>query len=448
MTRHEGGDDFVTFYRQYTKTWVHALATVALTAFGTLTTLHRLFAVVAIAAYLVPLVVQYLRYSAEPEAEAEASDETDARPTGRGAGGATGTNGGAEAKATAGQSATEQPTAERPTAEVARTTETASSDESEPADRADRAEPAESADPESPEPSTSGPEWTAVDSPTDETLFDAAIAGGDAYAVGSGGVVVAGSGGDDWRVVLSDGPGAGGNALRGVDAVTDGGVWVAGDGGAVGRIDPETGRHVDYSAPDGDTSNVAAVAAAGESGVETVLLADGSGRIRRGRYREGELSWDDPVKPGSGSSIAGVVLRDDEVGYVCDTNDGAYRTEDGGRTFESVGPVGADGTLADAAATGPRTCLVAADDGVVHRNDGTTWTPERAGERTLTAVAASEVLAVSCADDGSVYERVRAGEWDRRDAPTSASMRGAAVEASAAVVVGDGGVVRRRGSRT
>lgn len=410
--RRDGG--FVAFYRGYTKTWVHALATVALTAFGTLTTVHRVFVVVAIAAYLVPLVVQYARYvSGETErtadergADAERRANADAAEVNAEAAEATGTNGGS-ASATGAESA--------------------------------------AADPEP----NSDPRWVAVDSPTDETLFDAAMAGDDAYAVGSGGVVLAGSGdGDDgWRVVLPDGPGAGGNALRGVDSVP-GGVWVAGDGGAVGRVDSETGRHVDYSAPDGDTSNVTAVAAAGESGDETVLLADGSGRIRRGRYRDGRLSWDDPVKPGSGSSVAGVVLRDDGVGFLCDTNDGAYRTDDGGRTFESVGPVGADGTLVDAAAVGPETRLVADDDGVVHRYGGTTWTPERAGDATLTAVAASEVLAVSCADDGSVYERARAGEWDHRDAPASASIRGAAVEASSAVVVGDGGVVRRRECRT
>ncbi|MFC6824124.1 WD40/YVTN/BNR-like repeat-containing protein [Halopelagius fulvigenes] len=439
MTDSERRDDgFVAFYREYTKTWVHALATVALTAFGTLTTLDRLFAVVAIAAYVVPLVVQYLRYSPEPEAEMEAepeaADGADTRPTARGTDEATGTNGGTEAEATA-----EQPTAERTTGDAARMTEPA---------RAGDSGPVDSLDPETPDPPAPDPEWIAIDAATDETLFDAAIAGDDAYAVGSGGVVVAGSGTDDWRVVLPDGPGAGGNALRGVDS-TPGGVWVAGDGGAVGRVDPETGRHVDYSPPDGDTSNVTAVAAAGGPGDETVLLADGSGRIRRGYYRDGELSWDDPVKPGSGSSVAGVVLLDGGVGFLCDTNDGAYRTGDGGRTFESVGPVGADGTLTDAAATGPETCLVAADDGAIHRYGGTTWTPERLCEESVTALSSDGNGAVACTADGAVYERFGSNGWERVETAASASLRGVAVGGETAVAVGDEGrvVERRAGSR-
>ncbi|SFG58215.1 hypothetical protein SAMN04488063_2489 [Halopelagius inordinatus] len=427
MTRPERREDgFVAFYRGYTKTWIHALATVALTAFGTLTTVHRFFAVVAIVAYLLPLVVQYARY---------ASGETDRTADGAGSNGrvetdelsASGTDGGPASRTDAADATPSDPTSR---AEVAET-ETADSETTTGTD------------------SSSEPRWTAVDSPTGETLFDAAIAGDDAYAVGSDGVVVAGAGTDDWRVVLSDGPGAGANALRGIDAVPGGGVWVAGDGGAVGRLDPDTDRHVDYSAPDGDTSNVAAVAAAGEPGDETVLLADGSGRVRRGRYRDGELAWDDPTKPGSGSSIAAISLREDGSGYLCDTSDGVYATRDGGRTFESVGPVGADGTLTDVAATEPETCLVAADDGVIRRYDGTTWTPHRLGDDPLRALSASGNRAVACADGGTVYERSDSSDWTQVSTPTSASLRGVAVGDARAVGVGEeGSIVERLGRET
>lgn len=395
MTRSERREDgFVAFYRGYTKTWVHALATVALTAFGTLTTVHRLFAVVAIVAYLLPLVVQYVRYTSGGTDRIADGAESDAEPDET-----TGTDGGPANGAESGGTAEPEPTPE--------------------------------------------PRWTPVDSPTDETLFDATVAGATAYAVGSGGTLLVGRDGD-WRVALSDGPAAGANALRGVDAVPDGGVWFAGDGGAVGRLDPETGRHVDYSAPDDDTSNVAAVAAAGDPGDETVLLADGSGRVRRGRYRDGELGWDDPITPGSGSSVAGVSLLGDGVGSLCDTNDGVYATRDGGRTFESVGPAGADGTLTDVAATGAETCLVADDGGAVRRYDGRAWTPERLGDDPLHALSATDRRAVASADGGTVYQRFESAGWDRVSTPTAASLRGVAVNESRAVAVGDGGSIVER----
>lgn len=406
-------DGFVAFYRGYTKTWIHALATVALTAFGTLTTVHRFFAVVAIVAYLLPLVVQYARY---------ASGETDRIADGAESNGAAETD---ERSASRADSADVAPAESASRAEVTGT----GTEESAAATESD---------------APSEPRWTAVDSPTAETLFDATIAGGTAYAAGVGGTLLAGRDGEDWRVVLSDGPGAGSNALRGIDAVPGGGVWAAGDGGAVGRLDPETDRHVDYSAPDGDTSNVAAVAAAGEPGDETVLLADGSGRVRRGRYRDGELAWDDPTKPGSGSSIAAISLRDDGTGYLCDTSDGVYATGDSGRTFESVGPAGADGTLTDVAATEPEPCLVAADDGVVRRYDGTTWTPHRLGDGPLRALSASGNRVVACADGGAVYERSDSSDWTRVSTPTSASLRGVAVGDARAVGVGENGSIVER----
>ncbi|MGA9399418.1 MAG: hypothetical protein WBV42_01035, partial [Haladaptatus sp.] len=52
---------FLPFFRRYTKTWVHAVATAGLTAFGTLTFVNQGFAFVAVAIYVLPPVVLYLR---------------------------------------------------------------------------------------------------------------------------------------------------------------------------------------------------------------------------------------------------------------------------------------------------------------------------------------------------------------------------------------------------
>jgi hypothetical protein len=54
-------DGFAAFYREYARTWVHAVATAALTAFGTLTFVHPGFAAVALAAYGLPPLVLYAR---------------------------------------------------------------------------------------------------------------------------------------------------------------------------------------------------------------------------------------------------------------------------------------------------------------------------------------------------------------------------------------------------
>jgi hypothetical protein len=448
MSRLDRSDGFVGFFRRYVQTWVHALSTAALTLFGTLTFVHRLFAAVAVGAYVLPPVVLYLTRSTD-RPDASRATRSSSRTSG----------------------ATDASTPADADSEPA-DSEPAGSD-SDPADSDPDFESADSG----PGPTDSGssaaigPHWTAATTPVDDTLHDVVVQSG-AYAVGADGTVLADEG-DGWHVVLSDGPGAASNTLRGVDAVADGGVWVAGDGGAVGRLDPATGRHVDFSAPAGDTTNVTDVAAAGGDGVETVLLVDGSGRVRRGRWEDGETTWADPVTPGSGSSLAGVVLVDDSLGYVCDTNDGVFRTTDGGVKFDRAGPVGASGTLADVTATASVGPLVVDDDGALHRYDGSQWTPTRLADDALRAVASAEstgtgtgngdgdvdangdgdadrdgdrdVDAVACGAGVVVYERpTGTSDWTRVTVPASTALSGVALDGSAAVAVGaDGTVIER-----
>jgi hypothetical protein len=414
MTRNRNDDGFLAFFRRYTQTWVHTVSTAALTAFGLLTFVNRLFAVVAIAAYVLPPVVQYLR---RPTGEATGLDE--------GSGVRNGPDEGEEPDGRDDSDGANEASDPREASEAT---------ERDDAAVAERSDAEADAGPD--------PEWTAAAVPTDATLLDAAVSADGAYAVGEGGTVVARDG-DEWDVLLADGPGAGSNDLRGVDGVDGGGVWVAGDGGAVGRIDPDTGRHTDHSAPDGDTSAIAGVAATDDGGTETVLLTDGSGRVRRGRYRDGELSWADPVKPGSGSSIAGVELTAG-VGHVCDTGGGAFRTPDGGRTFETL-DFEADGTATDVTsreAGDGETVLVTADDGVVHRYDGSAWTPTPVAEGPLLAVAGGDGGDVAAGE--TTYERFDASGWTRAELPAVESMRGVAVRGSEAVAVGDGGAVVER----
>ena len=391
-------DGFAAFFRRYTQTWVHAVAVAAMTALGTLTIVHRWFAALAVAAYLVPPVALYLSDGrGRPERAGAAED---------------GPPGPAETRTAPERAGPEEGTD----------------------DSAERTAAA----------------WTSAGSPVGADLHDAAVLPGAAYAVGADGVVLADRG-DGWTVALQDGPGAEANALRGVDATADGAaVWVAGDGGALGRLDAATGRHADLSAPEGITDAWADVAVAGDGGDETVLLVNGSGEVLRGRYRDGEVAWSPPEKPGGGSSIVGVDLQG-SVGYLCDTNDGVFETVDGGETFGRVGVDGADGTLTDVAAGGEGDCLVAADDGVLHRYDGRRWTPERVCDRPLWALARLGDYAVAGDDDGAVHERRDAtGSWERTQTPASAPLRGVAAGEVRAVAVGDDGTVverRREGPR-
>ncbi|GAB3670696.1 WD40/YVTN/BNR-like repeat-containing protein [Halopiger thermotolerans] len=479
MSTHEGNsavadDGFVPFFRRYTKTWVHAVATAGLTAFGTLTFVNRWFVVLALGSYVVPPVALYLsggvggtrgdrapdraggershgertrdrdREERPLEADAAGASETRSRRT---EGSSTGdAEPGVETTASVGS---------RTAAEAPASADAPSSDE--PPARADernedggRPERDEDADRDA------RGEWRPVDVPATGTLFDAvATEAGDAYAVGGGGLVVADRG-QGWTTVLEDGPAARGNDLRGADATADGAaVWVAGDSGAVGRIDAETGRHTDHTAPADRTDNLLGVAVGGPAGGETVLLVTGSGEVLRGQYAdgspgedEGPVEWDEPIKPGSGSSLAGVALADEAVGYCCDTNDGVFETDDGGQSFERVGPAGADGTLEAVATAGPDDCLVSADDGVVHRYGASgTWTPERVADAALPGLARRGDRTVACAADGAIHERTaESASWERLETDADAALLAVSIGPDRAVAVGEAGTVLERRS--
>jgi hypothetical protein len=432
-TRSERG--FVPFFRRYTKTWIHAVATAGLTAFGTLTFVNRAFAIVAVGIYVLPPVVLYLRganprpnpdSNAASEAERFSADSSDDSTDHRSAVGTTGSEG------------------ERGTDSDQRKHGT-DDDERE---NAGEKEGAGSADAESAEKSGDShvPTWTAVETPTEGTLFDTTVAGDAAYAVGEDGILLRNEAeSDGWEVALEDGPDAGGADLRGVDVTADGrAVWVAGDGGALGRFDAAENRHIDHSAPADITDNWTALAVAGSADDETVLLANGSGQVLRGRYRDGEVAWETPFKPGSGSSISAVTMADASVGYLCDTNDGVFGTDDGGENFRRVGIDDVNGTLTDVAATGDA-CYVTTDDGVCYRGGDDPWTPTRLDEEgtVIRAVSADEGSMAACGETGAVYERT-GGEWDRTLTSASGALRGIAVGPSRSVAVGEEGIVVQR----
>ncbi|RQG92926.1 hypothetical protein EA462_01510 [Natrarchaeobius halalkaliphilus] len=404
-------DGFVPFFRRYTKTWVHAVATAGLTAFGTLTFVHRWFVALALASYVVPPAVLYVQQSGDDVGKV--SDDT----------------------------------AETATAANEREI---SADESESDTHDTRDDETDSQDDEPKE--TDGPSvrWRSVDFDADATLFDVVITERDvAYAVGAGGIVGTDGGTESWSILLEDGPSASANDLWGADATDDGdAVWVAGNSGAVGRLDVGSGRHTDYTAPREITDNILGVAAGGSAGEETVLLITGSGAVIRGRYRDGGPEWNEPLKPGGGSSLSAVVLVDGSTGYCCDTNDGVFATDDGGESFTRIGPAGADGTLEGVAADDRLEPMVCADDGVVRRFDGSTWTPERVVDGSLSGIDHRNGRTVACDTDGGIHER-RSDErskppsWEHFDTDAAAVLA-VSIGPERSVAVGEGGTVLRR----
>lgn len=369
-------DGPAAFIRRYAKTWVHAVATAAMTAFGTLTVIDTRFAALALAAYILPPVILYFR-----------------RDTG-----------------------TEPPEQDSKTDEQVSDSDTGHT----------------TGDDETVKPGT----WTTAPVPTEAALHDAAIGPTGAYAVGEDGITLADTG-EGWTVALPDGPDANGATLRAADTAGDA-VWVAGDGGTLGRIDETSTGHTDHSAPAGDTTNILALAAGATDDGETVLIADGGGRLRRGVYRAGELAWNEPVTPGSGASVAGLALTG-ETGYLCDTAGAVFETTDGGRRYTQIGIDAAEGTPSDVATAG----VVSTDAGICYRRDGQTWTPDRLCDDSLTGIATAGDCWLAAAANGVVFEHDATG-WARTATPASA-LSAVAVGTARALAVGASGTVIERG---
>ncbi|WP_267641136.1 hypothetical protein [Haloarchaeobius amylolyticus] len=395
----------VAFCRRYVQTWVHAVATAAMTAFGTLTVVDRRFAVLAIACYLVPPLGYYVvadgPWGHGAGEQAMKNDEPAAgedRPADGSA-----TNGEERDTTTAGPATREQP-----------------------------------------------PDWQAVDLPTGADLTDVVVADEVAYAVGDDGVVLAGEGereADDWRVALADGPGAQASDLTAVDATADGAVWVAGAGGALGRLDPDSGRHRDLSAPRDRTDEWTDLAVTGADGNETVVLATGSGELLWGRYRDGDCRWDAATKPGTGSSITAVALRGqgepgnagDVAGYCCDTNDGVFAVSPGEATARDG--LDARGVLWDAVALAGDGCLVADGSGVVHHYRDGGWTPTKVSGSALAALDATEAGdGQVAAGDDRLYRHTGSRNWESDSVVGVAGLRGVALGDRAVVAVGEAGM--------
>ncbi|MFD1512336.1 WD40/YVTN/BNR-like repeat-containing protein [Halomarina rubra] len=454
----DGG--FLTFYRAYVHTALHTATTVALTALGLLTFVHWGFAVAAIAVYVLPPVYLYVSGTTLPSAADTDESPVDERstpgrtqapdadrvesdsPGGRSDDGHD-ADGDTDSDADDGDSDSDSDGVDTDSDSDSDDGDTDSDTDSNDGDSDSDSDTDDS-------PTGTETRWQSVAAPTDRTLRGVVGTTAGTYAVGDGGVLL-GRRGDGWERLVDDGPGAAGQTLHGVASTADGrGVWVAGDGGALGRYDAETGRVTDHSAPADDTNNLTDVAVTGDAGDETVLLANGSGAVRRGRYDGARVAWADPVTPGSGSSIAALAVTEDAA-YCCDTNASVFVSRDDGRSWSRLGVEDAGCAFRAVVPFGGDRVAVAASDGRLFEFDGSVWTPRRVVDGLLSGLAMGAAtgheVGVACGPDGTLVERAGDG-WERRLVATDADLHDAAVGPDGrAVVVGDGGAVLERVSR-
>lgn len=442
----EVNDDFISFYREYARSGIHAASAALLTLFGLLSTVagHWGFVGIGVAIYLLPIAYLYTtRHSTEPDA-ASADGKV---------------SNGADGSSTPADSSNDR---------VEVTSETATP-ESDAPERAFEPTTDESEDPSTADPSATASEqstgwrWRPRDPPTDADLVGAVSAADGTYVAGTGGILLSRRNGS-WETIIEDGAGGDGNDFTAVDATSDGtAVWVVGDGGAVARIRVAEDDHVDFSAPNDLTSTWTGVAVAGQTDEETVYLANGSGIVLRGVMVDGDVRWGEGQKPGSGSSIADLDFLAPQRGVLCDTGGDVFETRDGD-AFDRIGVDDPGGTLTaataserttegegDAGATsndrsGTREVTVAADDGSLYRRVQTDWTNDRPTEAALFGLAVGHGNRLAVGRGGTILVDSGTG-WEAESAPVDATLRGATLVAdgtATALAVGDGGTAVER----
>lgn len=286
--------------------------------------------------------------------------------------------------------------------------------------------------------------WTSVASPVSKTLYDVVESSTGLYAVGGSGRVIARNGGS-WEVVDDDGPSGGGNTLYGAGVTNDGDtVWFGGGSGALGKLDATTGTIENYTAPDGHTSTFLDVEVAGPAGSELVYLVNGSGQFIAGHNDGGTMTWEEPVKPGNGSTIYGVTFLDESVGYVCDGNAAVFETTDGGDSWRGIGVENAGVTLYDITARSRDAITVSGGSGKLFRYNGAVWTATKLGGNSRYAVDREADRGVAVGGGAQVYEREIAGWTQTLDDSSDVSLRSTLVTRShdlPKVAVGGSGVI-------
>lgn len=285
-------------------------------------------------------------------------------------------------------------------------------------------------------------EWTAVETPTEKTLYGVVQTTAGAFAVGEAGLVLS-RGDDGWSTVVSDGPGANRNPLLDMAVSADGErVWFCGGSGALGCYDVTTARKYDFSAPDGKTSTWEAVAIAGERGDERLRVANGSGEVLVATVGEDLCpTIETVVKPGGGSTISSLTF-DDSTCYAVDTSGNALEETDDDWT--DIGIENAQVNFFDVCADRD-SVYVAGGDGLIYRFDRScqNWTPTRIASGSLQGVGYDGNCLIVVGSEGIVRERYPDRGWSESETPVEMDLYAVAPGDVDTAVGAEGTVIER-----
>jgi len=284
--------------------------------------------------------------------------------------------------------------------------------------------------------------WTAVETPTGNTLHDVEYTSAGAYAIAGGGVAIARTA-EGWRKVFDGGPTGNGNDLYGADVTDDGRrLWFVGSSGAIGEYDVESGVLYDHSAPNDVTNNFNDVAVTGVAGEANVYVAGDSGKMYYSFENGEEGTWE-YVTPGSGSNINAVDFYDDEKGHIVDGNKSVFHTEDGA-TWDKIGLADANVNFYGVDSDGADDVWISGGGGMVFHWDGVEWTPADTGDAGLRdiEVRSDGGDGLTVGGGGKVYD-LTGGTWDQESTPTGEALK-AVVRGTPDIAVGASGTVIER----
>lgn len=285
--------------------------------------------------------------------------------------------------------------------------------------------------------------WIEVDSPTEKTLHAAVMTAEGPCAAGEDGRVLVRRG-DDWSVLVEDGPGGAANGLHGA-AVTgdDRRVWFCGTSGAVGRYDAIEGTVTDHSAPVEKTSTWEDIAVVGRAGRERIRVANGSGELLAGSVGSDGVAWSNVYDPAAGAS-ASAVSYVDGAGFLADTAGGVYRTTDD-ETWTRIGLRTGNDTPRDLAVLDAETIDVVTNEGSIASYNGFNWLRSDVGSNALHAIDREGDRGLAVGANGTAYE-LDETDWSGEETPTSRPLYGAALGTAedADVAVGGNGTILER----
>lgn len=281
--------------------------------------------------------------------------------------------------------------------------------------------------------------WASASVPVSKTLYDVTDSSAGLYAVGGGGKVLNRTGTESWEVVIKNGPSSNGNTQYCCATTEDGKyLWFGGASGALGVYNVETGEITDHTAPNNMTSSWYGIEVIGDSGSETVHLSNGSGKLLTGTRSSGSMDWGSSQTPGSGSAIPAIEFLDSNRGFIVDTNGDAFKSSDGGDTWQNFGIENNGGTPHALSVRNENDILVSAGSGYLLRWNGEGWNRRALGGGTRYDVCRDDLRDLVVGGSGFVSKRGPRGWETQRD--SGATLQGVTIlEGTAPIAVAVGG---------